>query len=707
MSIIQSIRDKAAWLVFGVIALSLLGFLLMDAFVGRGGRGLLSGNKTTIGSINGNDVEYVDFQKKVKAMEDQYQAQGYPMNEQMRQNIQEQVWSQSIDETLLDDEIQKAGVTVTPKELDDILFGANPPQDFARNFMNEKGEYDANAARQAIADLRKRKNDPRAQSFEDEYLPALLQNRVREKYASLIGNSTYYPKWLLEKTNTDNSQLASISYVATPYSSISDSAVKVSDDDIKSYIGKHSEEFKQEASKSIAYVTFSAAPTSADSSAQLNQIGSLKNEFASTNDVSGFLMRNGSATNYTDMYVVKSKMQMPNADTIRSLADGSVFGPYLDGGSYVLAKMISKRNLPDSVKCRHILIATHDRQGNQILPDSVAKARIDSAVALIKGGANFADVCAKYSDDGGSKDKGGEYTFSSIKFSELAKEFAETIFYGNTGDKKVVKTSLGYHYIEVLNQKDFETAYRVAYLSKAISASQETDNAASGLANQFAGESTNAKAFDANATKRNYNKLVATDIKPTDGSIQGLGSNRNLVRWINEAKVGDVSDAFDVDDKYVVAMVTEDNAEGTMSAAKARPQVEFIVRNQKKAEQIKTKLAGKTSSLETAAAAVGQQVYNADSIRFASPFIPNVGQEQKVIGASFNPGLKGKVSDPIAGNGGVFVIKVNNVSAESTGINVDQQRQAMMQRAKSESAYRSIQVLRKAATIKDNRAKFF
>jgi len=700
MSIIQSIRDKAAWLVFGVIALSLLGFLLMDAFVGRGGRGLLSGNKTTIGSINGNDVEYVDFQKKVKGMEDQYQAQGYPMNEQMRQNIQEQVWSQSIDETLLDDEIEKAGVTVTPKELDDILFGANPPQDFKRQFTNEKGEYDANAARQAIAELRKHKNDPRAQSFEDEYLPALLQNRVREKYASLIGNTTYYPKWLLEKTNTDNSQLASISYVATPYSSISDSAVKVSDDEIKTYVGKHSEEFKQEANKSIAYVTFSAAPTANDSAALLKQVSDLKNEFATTTDISGFLVRSGSATNYTDMYVVKSKMQMPNADSIRSLNDGAVFGPYLDGGSYAVAKMINKRNLPDSVKCRHILIST------QTTPDSIAKKRIDSIAAAIKGGANFADLCAKYSDDPGSKEKGGEYDFNSIQFSNLAKEFAEFIFYGKTGDKNVVKTSFGYHYIEVLNQKDFETAYKVAYLSKQITASQETDNAASGLANQFAGESTNAKAFDANATKRNYNKLVATDIKPMDGSIQGLGSNRSMVKWINEAKVGDVSDAFDVDDKYVVALVTEDNKEGTMSAAKARPLVEFIVRNQKKAEQIKAKLSGKTSSLETAAAAVGQQVYNADSIRFASPFIPNVGQEQKVIGASFNQSLKGKVSDPIAGNGGVFVIKVNNVSAESTGINIDQQRQALMQRARSESAYKSIQVLRKAATIKDNRAKF-
>src|SRR4029078_37508 len=131
-------------------------------------------------------------------------------------------------------------------------------------------------------------------------------------------------------------------------------------------------------------------------------------------------------------------------------------------------------------------------------------------------------------------EKGGEYDFSSQQFGTLAKEFAEFIFYGTTGEKKIVKTSFGYHYIEILNQKNFEQAYKVAYLSNPILASQETINAASGAANQFSGESRTAKAFDESVKKKNYNKLIAGEIKPNDNTIAGIGSSRKLVRWVNE-----------------------------------------------------------------------------------------------------------------------------------------------------------------------------
>src|SRR3954469_5788347 len=123
MSIIQQIREKAAWLVFGVIALSLMGFLLMDAFVGRGGHGLFSGNSTTVGTINGKKLEYADFQKRREALEEQYKQSGYPINEMTQQNIQEQVWSQYTEETVLQDEYDELGLQVTSKELNDILFG--------------------------------------------------------------------------------------------------------------------------------------------------------------------------------------------------------------------------------------------------------------------------------------------------------------------------------------------------------------------------------------------------------------------------------------------------------------------------------------------------------------------------------------------------------------------------------------------------------
>jgi peptidyl-prolyl cis-trans isomerase D len=288
------------------------------------------------------------------------------------------------------------------------------------------------------------------------------------------------------------------------------------------------------------------------------------------------------------------------------------------------------------------------------------------------------------------------------------KEFDDFCFSGKTGDKKIIKTQFGYHYIEILDQKNFEPAYKVAYLSRKIETSQETDQAASGLASQFAGESRDAKAFDDNIQKGHYQKLLAPDIQPAEFAIPGLGPNRQLVRWVYDADLGNVSEPFTVGDKYIVALLTEINKAGTMSAAKARNQVEPLLRNKKKAEQIIKKL-GTPASLDAASSAGGQLIQHADSVLFSSPFIPNAGQEPKVIGSAFNKSLAGKpVSQPIPGNGGVFVIKVNNISAVSNP-NADLQQQRFMQEQQQRSriTYGLVDALRKLATIEDNRGKFF
>jgi peptidyl-prolyl cis-trans isomerase D len=506
---------------------------------------------------------------------------------------------------------------------------------------------------------------------------------------------------MAEKTAAENSQIAAIKFVGVPYTTISDSLpeIKVTDEDITSYISKRKEEFKQEPSRSISYVSFSAAPTAEDTAVVRTNLENLRAEFSNTTEVAQFLTRNNSDVPLFDGYVLKSKLQVPNADTIRELSDGAIYGPYLDGGNFVVAKMLGKRSLPDSVKCRHILLST------QATPDSVAKARIDSIVGAIRGGASFASMAAQFSEDPGSKENGGEYDFGSQQMGNLAKEFADFIFYGTTGEKKVVKTDFGYHYIEILNQKGFEQAYKVAYLSRPIIASQQTENTASGAANQFAGESRDAKSFDANATKKNLTKLIAQEIKPNDIMIPGLGSSRQLVRWINEASIGDVSEPFTIDDKYIVAVLTEVNKEGLMSAVKARNLVEFQVRNQKKAEVIKKKI-GTASTLDAVAAATQQSVLSADSVRFSSPFIPNVGQEPKVIGAAFNKAYQSAVSAPITGNGGVFVLKTEAISAVADGgINAEEQRKTMMQQMRQSAGFRAVDALRKAADVKDERSK--
>ncbi|MEP7257109.1 MAG: peptidylprolyl isomerase [Flavitalea sp.] len=711
MSIIQNIRDKAAWIIIGAIAVALIAFIVQDAFQNRN---MFGGSSTTIGVVDGKKIDAVGFEEKYKRAEEQYRQQGYPLNDMMRGNIRESLWNEYVDDAIMGQKYENLGLSVSDKELSDILYGANPPQDLKQQFTDPNtGIYDPNAAYQQIQALKKQKNTPMYQSFFGQYLPALAKNRQKEKYLSLLSNSVYVPKWMAEKAIADNTQKASLSYVLVPYTSIGDSAAKVTDPSIIEFVNNHKEEYKQESARSMEYAMFDAGPTKEDSAVIFGQVSSLKNEFSATQDIQAFLVRNGSETPYVDAYEPKAKIQSSKADTLTKLSEGEVIGPYFEGGSYLLARMLNKRTLPDSVKVRHILIKTGE-QGKPVLPDSVAKARIDSVVNAIRNGANFDSMVVKFSDDQGSKEKGGVYEFALGQMPSISKEFGETIFYGYKGDKKTVKVEnaqySGYHYIEVLDQKNFEPAYKIAYLSKAILPSDETVNKANGLASQFAAESRNKAQFDENSRKRNYNKIIAADIKPLDGVIPGLGSSREIVKWLFEAKPGEVAERpYQVEDKFIVPVLTQVFEEGTMSAQKARPLVESILRNEVKAKQISAKI-GAATTLEAVAQATGQQVVKADSVLFGSSFIPNVGQEFKVIGASFYKEYQAKISEPLVGNVGVFVIKVDNISAiPNADIDVPQQQNILKQG--QQRAFGNpgtvLEILKKTVKIKDERYKFF
>ncbi len=693
MSIIQRIRDKAAWLIFGAIALAMIGFVVTDAFHGRGGGWFGSGNTTTMGKVNGKKIDYVVFQERLKAQEQQYPG---GMNDAMRQNLQDNLWNQMVEEALMEDVYDDLGIYISDKEVGDILYGKNPPEQLRRQFVTPTGEYDVSTAYQTIQQYKKR--SPKEYT---QFIESLIGMRQREKYLSLLVNTTYVPKWMVEKATADNSQLANVSYINIPYSTVPDSSVAVSDNDLKDYISKHQDEFKQEASRSIAYVAFNAAASAADSAATRQQLQNLRAEFDSTTDYQSFLARNGSESNFSDAFVTESNMHMPFSDSIRHLATGQVFGPYLDAGSYVMAKMIDKRTMPDTAKVRHILISTQNGT-----PDSIAKKRIDSISNAIAGGADFKALAAVVSDDPGSKDKGGEYEIPSMQFSNMAKEFSEAAFYGKPGDKKVIKTSFGYHYIEVMDQKKIQPAYKVAYFTKGIVPSTETDNAASGMANQFAGQSRDLKSFDANVARNKYQKIISPEIKPTDMAVPNLGPNRQFVKLIYDADLGDVLEPQRVEDKYVVAVVTEINKEGTMSPAKVRPMIETLLRNKKKAAKLIQKL-GNPASLEAAASSSGQAIQRADSLSFAAAFIPNVGQEAKVIGAAFNKGWQGKVTPPIGGNGAVFVLRPESIFAKANpNADIEQLRNNFLMQQRSSISYRAMDALKRSATIKDDRAKF-
>lgn len=721
MSVIQKIRDKYARIAVILISVALIGFILIDYVSGKS-RGMFSGGiSNTIGKVNGKRINADEFRLKVKQQEDYEQQNPGQFGQRDLGQIVDGVWNQEVSQSLLYSAVDKLGMQISAKELNDIMFGANPPEDIKRLGTDpQTGIYNSAQAIQQINAIKKRgtKDD---QERLNAYINQLEIQRLLEKYTSLIANSTNFPKWFLEKQNTDNSLLAKISLVRVPYtdSMFVDSTIKVSDAEISEYIQKHKDDFKQKESRSIEYVAFSATASSADTAATKEQIISLKKAFDTIHDIHTFLAANGSAMPFFDGYVGKSQIQQQHKDSIISLQKNAVFGPYLDGSNFVLAKMIDIKTLPDSVKCRHILIGTANPQtGQQIMDDSVAHKRADSIARAIRNGANFDTMETKFSTDlAAHKDK-GVMTFSStdIQGENFAKEFGQFILFdGKPGDKKVVKTSFGWHYIEILSFIKPEPHYKVAYMAKAIVPSQETDNNANNAATQFAGNSRDIKSFETNWDKdlrpKGINKLFANDIDPNAYSINGIsGTDRQFIKTLYDASLGDVLQPERIGDQYIVAVLTGINKEGTQSPATARLRVEPILRNKKKAEVFKQKL-GPITTLEAAAATLKKTIETIDSLRMQPDQRVSIsGHDPKVIGAAFNPANKGKVvPQPLAGAYGIYIERVDSVSAtavENADISVRQKMlyQSAMQAAKYSDP---LNALRNAANIKDYRSKFY
>lgn len=711
MSIIQTIRDKGAVIVIAIIALSLIGFLLMDS---RSGTGKLfgGGNTTTLGSVNGDKIELDDFNSKVKETEQQNPNGGAGQTEQLRQST----WDQMVAEKIVTQQFDNLGIAFTPKEMFSIMFSENAPQQLKQAFTNkETGQYDIEQVKQWWAQTKKTKNEEQRNAITAQVIEPMRLNSLYTKYTSMIAGSLYIPKWLEKVQAEQKNNFAGISYVAASYTLISDSVVKVTDKEIEDYLDKNKLKFKQEGGRMISYVSFSATANSLDSVRIKKSLEELKPGFTADTSVKPFLVRNSSAIDYFDGYTPKAKMQMPFKDSIISLPDGAVFGPYQDEKNYVLSKKVSTKILPDSFKCRHILIGTNDPQSGQaLMPDSTAHKLADSIATAIKNGANFDSLETKYSTDKvAHKDKGVmNFDLTTIQGDNFAKEFGDFLLNEKAETKKVVKTQFGWHYIEILDKKNLEPTYKIAYMAKEIAPSDETINAANAAATKISGQARDKQSFDKYVAQNGLKEVsVPTVVKENDFQLGGLQDARQMIKWAFDANEGDVSEPFSIKDAFVVAVVDRKVNEGVPDAKTARPMVESTIKNIKKADEIKKKL-NNPSTLEAAAKVYNLQVLNtgADStLTFDAQLINGIGNEPKVAGASFNKEYLAKVSPPIAGNTGVFVIKVNSVSVKRAASQemLSQQKNSEMNRNQQTTLGQSFASLKKMATIKDNRSKFF
>ena len=692
MSIIQNIREKGAWIIFTIIVIALIAFVLQDG-IGKQGNTTI----TDLGKVNGVSINKTDFEEKLEMQVQNYASQGIK-----REQIIGFLWNQEVDRVLYATEEKKLGISVGTKEISDVLFGTESP--FKQEFTDPNtGEFKVNDAKQAIAQVKKSKNQDQINQIEKMYIEPSIENRLRNKYQALVVKGVQVPSWMVQKQYAESNSIANINIVGIPYASISDSTIKVTDDEVAAYIKENAAAYQvEEASKSISYVGFSAAPTSADSTAVLNTITALKAEFQAAPDAAVFLNKAGSDLPFYNSYISSKSLQVPNKEAIIAAGVGNVYGPYVDGKNYTIAKVLGVKQWPDSASVRHILVATAGQNGQIVRDDSTAKKLIDSIKSAIAGGVSFDEMVQKYSDDAGSKANGGKYEMFAQ--AQMVGPFNDFSFDNSVGAKGVVKTDFGYHYIEVLKQTPRSPAYKIAYLSKAILPSSETIGVASAAAAAFASASKDVKSFNEQAVKLNKQAFPATGIKAMDYEIPGIGESRTLVRWIYEKDINAISEPIEVGDSYFVAIITGEDKVGLASVASVKPQIEGILRDQKKAIQIKQNFKGNT--IEEIAASAKTIVQPADSISFNYSMIPGIGNEPKLVGAAFNKSLLNKPSAPIAGNAGVFVISVKSQGAKAASQDLVGFEAELLNRTRS-VVYRTNIGLKKVAKIVDNRMKIY
>lgn len=702
MALIGTIR-KNGWILIVMMTLALGGFILME-IISNAQRNS-AGDANTLGKVNGKEIKRSDFERYQSLIYSNADSKG-------SYSVRTQAWDYFVERALMDEMAQKLGLGVGRDELRDLEFGNNISPLIKERYKTPDGNINLNylnSVKNAIdgGQLVDQQQFPfRSAWIEQEH--EIIKDRLEEKMAILISKGMYTPSWQAEAAYRENNERLGFAYVRVGYDKVSDEEAKLSDSDYSDFLKENPHLFdSKEESRVITYAAFPVLPTAADSLSAKESLVKLKSEWsAGKNDSIFVTAHNGT---YDETYKLKATLPASIADTVMRLAPGALFGPFLDGDSWSIGKLLDRKTLPDSVRARHILL-----KGN----NPANEHTLDSLKELISSGKErFDSLAVKLSQDG-SAAKGGDLGWFSNGM--MVPEFNNICFFtGEQGKLYITRTQFGYHLIEITGKKFVknEAGVRVLFLKQRIEPSKNTQQVEKDKAVVLIQGAKNLADLEQAAKQQNIVLERSKSLKPNDFAIDNLGTGpdaREIVRWAFDEKVKAGSLSKDIfsfrddkggyfDSKYIVAAVKSVAPKGASSVAvlKALPEAEKKVLEMKKGAILKGKI-GTVSDLSALAA---QWQVKVDTVKAVS--MMSAGGEPRVLGTVFHQ-TKGQISQPIAGSAGVYVVQTLGDKPQ-TQIPADL---TMFRRQYTSSAASTIRTnlmesLKKDAKIKDNRSRFY
>ena len=713
MAALGKIRSKGVLLIC-IISLGLFAFIAEEAF--RSCESSSNDARQQVGEVLGEKINVTEFQKLV----DEYtevikMQQGQDnLNEDQLNQVKDMVWNTYVQTKLIENETKKLGLTVTDAELQNVLTEGTNPMLMQTPFVNQQtGRFDVNALKKFLAEYKAQgqANPQLAKQYDTIYKywtfieKTLRQQLLAQKYQGLFAHCFLSNKVEAQMAFNDQNQESQIQLAALSYSSIDDNKVQISDADLKAKYDEVKGRFKQYVeSRDIKYVDVQVKASAADRAALQKEFAGYSQALASATDASDVVRKSTSLVNYLGVPVSKDAYPYDIAQRLDSMAVGSTSKVFENNSDNTLnvIKLVSKQLLPDSVQYRQIQVAGATAEESAKRADSIYNA--------LKAGADFEVIAKKYGQTGEKTWLTTRQYQSAPSLDHNTKDYIMSLNTMSVNELKNVALSQGNLIVQVVDRKGMINKYVAAVVKKNVTFSKDTYSAAYNKFSSFVSANLTADAIVKNAAKAGFNVQERKDVTTAEHNLAGIRSTRDAMRWLFDAKKGDVSPLYECGDNDHLLVVVLDNINNvgyrSLDDAQVKEYVKGEVLKDKKAEMLMAKLNGVKSV--AAAKANGANVSTVNQVTFAAPvFVPATGASEPALSGAVAATAKGKFCKlPVKGNAGVYVFEVTNKTQRPGKFDAATEMQKLRQK-EMQMAGNFMNELYIKAKVVDNRYLFF